>query len=120
MVRLIVGLLLALALLGNATQAAAFAGTPAANTALDHMAGMADCMAMMGSHASESAKPKQKGCTPATCLNFMLACSGLAAIPAVDAAPMFFSATTPEIPPTLAPATMVGQTSPPDIRPPIA
>lgn len=123
MVRRLIALLLAVALFGVMGQSAAFAAK-AADPAMQSMhmtMSMADCMKMMEQAGTDKAKPaKHKGCTPADCFNFMMACSGLAAAPVDDATPSLFAARYKSIPLAAIQTLLVGQTSSPDIRPPIA
>lgn len=123
MFRRLLSLLLAIALFGAMGQGAAFAARtadPAMQMA--HMTmGMADCMKMMDQSGPEKAKAdKHKSCTPADCVNFMLACSGLAALPANDATPALAATfgKTAYLPGVA--SSMRGLSPPPTIQPPIA
>jgi hypothetical protein len=119
MLRHMVSLLLLLALFGAASQRVAYAASP---TQAAHMSmSMADCMKMMQQDSSSKAgAAKHKGCTPNDCVNFMMACSGLAAVPAVDATPTLARYTPSSIHDAAIQPLLLGQSLPPVVRPPIA
>ena len=119
MVRRFFSVLLLLALFGVAGQSAAFAAREP--MPCDHMS-MADCVKMMEQSVSDSAaKPaKHKSCTPADCLNYLIACAGItAALPdtAVTVAVVYdrIAIQRPDVA-----APLRGRSLPPDIQPPIA
>lgn len=121
MIRRFAFLFLLLALIGATGQAASAAAMSAKSPCADMAMSAADCMKMMAAaEAGKSPAEKHKGCTPADCLNFMLACSGLSAVPANDvnpaAAPLF---ATPDYPPATA-VSLTGVSLPPAYDPPIA
>lgn len=121
MIRRFAFLFLLLALVGATGQAASATAPVERSPCADMAMSAADCMKMMASaEAGKTPAEKHKGCTPADCLNFMLACSGLSAIPANDvvpaAAPLFTASDYP--PPTA--VSMTGVSLPPANDPPIA
>lgn len=122
MLRHMVSLLLLLALFGAASQRVAYAASPAGSVQAAHMAmSMTDCMKMMQQDgASKAGAAKHKGCTPNDCVNFMMACSGLAAVPATDATPTLVRYEPSAIHDAAIQPLLVGQSSPPGFRPPIA
>lgn len=122
MLRHMVSLLLLLALFGAASQHVAYAASPAGSMQAAHMSmSMADCMKMMQQGgASKAGAAKHKGCTPNDCVNFMMACSGLAAVPATGATPTLVQYEPPSLHDAAIQPLLVGQSSPPGIRPPIA
>jgi hypothetical protein len=82
MVRRFLSLLLAVILLGVTGQRASFAARePNPMQSTHMMMSMADCMKMMEQATPEKAgnASGHKGCTPADCLNHMIACSGIVA-----------------------------------------
>lgn len=121
MLRHMVSLLLLLALFGAASQGVAYAASPAEPMQAAHMSmSMADCMKMMRQDSSSKAgAAEHKGCTPNDCVNFMMACSGLAAVPATDATPTLVRHEPSSLPGAQIQPLLVGQSSPPGIRPPI-
>ncbi|OAH44687.1 hypothetical protein AX777_20680 [Sphingobium yanoikuyae] len=108
-----------IALFGVAGQSAAYAAREP--MPCDHMS-MADCMKMMEQSVSDStAKPaKHKDCTPADCLNYMIACAGItAAIPDTAVATLVvYDRSAMQRPGIVTP--LRGRSPPPDIQPPIA
>lgn len=123
MVRRLISLLLAVALLGATGQSAAHAARGPNPMQSAHMTmGMADCMKMMAGAAPEKAtmSGKHKGCTPADCLKSMIACAGIAAALPNDLTPLLVVYDRLAIQrPGLA-RPMRGRSPPPDIQPPIA
>ncbi len=123
MVRRLISLLLAVALLGVTGQSAAYAARgPDPMQSAHMMMPMADCMKMMEQAAPEKATKsgKHKGCTPADCLNYMIACAGITAALPNDLTPSLIVYDRRAIlRPSLA-NPMQGRSLPPDIQPPIA
>lgn len=123
MVRRLLSLLLAVALLGVTGRSAAYAARgPAPMRSAAMSMGMADCMAMMGQAAPEKAtmSGKHKGRTPADRLNCMIACAGIVAALPADPAPSRVAYDRRAIQrPGLA-RPMPGRSLQPDIQPPIA
>lgn len=123
MVRRVLSLLLMIALIGVTGQSAAYAARGPDPMQSAHMdMSMVDCMKMMDQAAPEKAsKPtKHKGCTPADCLNYMIACAGIAAALPNDPAPSLVAYDRRAIlRPSLA-DPLQGRSLPPDIQPPIA
>lgn len=120
MVRRLVSLLLAVALLGMSGQGAAYAARTPGPMQSMHM-GAADCMTMMTQAAPEKAtRPgKSKRCTPTDCLNYMIACAGLSAALPNDPTPSLLVFDVRELQrPGLA-SPIFGRSLPPDIQPPI-
>ena len=119
MIRQILSLLLSIALFSAVGQSAASAAQgpmPAGNMAMS----MADCMNMMQSASDQYHGPsKHKGCTPADCLNYMVACSGMAlALP--DTVPSAVRSYIANSIVTLnVTVPLRGRSPPPDIQPPI-
>lgn len=123
MVRRILSLLLAVALFGVAGQSAVYAANqPAPMQAMHMTMSMDDCMTMMAQAgpAKSSKAGRHGGCMPGDCRNFMLACSGLAAMPVGDVMPTLPAYSQDSVLPPQIAVLLIGQTSPPDIRPPIA
>jgi len=123
MFRRILSLLLAIALLGATGQSAAYAARGPGTMQSAHMAmPMADCMKMMDQAAPEKAgKPaKHKGCTPADCLDYMIACAGIAAAIPDAASPTFVAYDRRVMPLAGLAHPLRGRSPPPDIQPPIA
>ncbi|WP_174273611.1 hypothetical protein [Sphingomonas bacterium] len=124
MVRRLISLLLAVALLGVTGQSAAYAASAPVPMQSMHMA-TADCM-MMAQAAPEKAtglgthSSKHKGCTPADCLNCMIACAGIAAALPDELMPSLvaYDRRTIQRPGLARP--MHGRSLLPDIQPPIA
>ena len=115
MLRRLISLILMIAFFG-AAQASAAAAPPCATTQMS----AADCMAMMDRAKSEDAGGgPTRGCTPADCMNFMIGCSGLTALPAsletLTVAVLDRSLNRQQS----IQNPMIGRTPPPDIRPPI-
>jgi hypothetical protein len=123
MVRRLISLLLAAALIGVTGQSAAYAARGLDPMQSAHMMmSMADCMKMMEQTAPEKATKsgKHKGCTPADCLNYMIACAGITAALPNDLTPSFVAYDRRAIlHPSLA-SPMQGRSLQPDIQPPIA
>ncbi|AOH87115.1 hypothetical protein AWL63_23355 (plasmid) [Sphingomonas panacis] len=123
MVRRLISLLLAIALLGVTGQSAAYAAHGPDPMQSAHMSmDMADCMKMMEQAAPNKATKsgKHKGCTPADCLNFMISCAGIAAALPNDPTPSLVAYNRRAIlRPSLA-DPLQGRSQPPDIQPPIA
>jgi hypothetical protein len=122
MLRRVLFLLLMVALFGVTGQSAAYAARGPDPMRSAHMTmSMADCMKMMDQSASEkSAKPaRHKGCTPADCLNYMIACAGItAAIPDAAAPKLaFHDRRVTHLVGFAHP--LRGRSPPPDIQPPI-
>jgi hypothetical protein len=115
--------LLAIALLGVTGQSAAYAARGPDPMQSTHMTMlMADCMKMMEQAAPDKAAKfsKHKGCTPADCLNYMIACAGIAAALPNGLTPSLVAYDRRAIlRPGLA-NPMQGRSLPPDIQPPIA
>lgn len=122
MLRHMVSLLLLLALFGAASQRVAYAASPVGPMQAAHISmGVADCMKMMRQgDSSKAGAAKHKNCTPNDCVNFMMACSGLAAVPATDATPTLVHYQPSPVHDAAIQPLLVGQSSPPGIRPPIA
>ena len=125
MVRRLISLLLAVALLGVTGQSAAYAARGPDLMPSMHMS-TADCMKMMARAAPE--KPatsgkhtrKQKGCTPTDCLSCMIAGAGIAAALPTAMTPSLVAYDRRAIRrPGLA-RPMHGRSLQPDIQPPIA
>jgi hypothetical protein len=106
----------------SATGQAASATAPAGKSPCVDMAmSAADCMKMMASSdAGKAPAEKHKGCTPADCLNFMTACSGLSAVPANDVVPAPAPLIAAADYPPRSTASMIGLSLPPANDPPIA
>jgi hypothetical protein len=123
MVRRLISLLLAVALLGVTGQSAAYAARGPDPMQSAHMTmDMADCMKMMEQAAPDKAakNDKHKGCTPADCLNYMIACAGIAAALPNELTPSLVTYDRRAIlRPSLA-DPLQGRSLPPDIQPPIA
>ncbi len=119
MVRRLISLLLAVALLGVTGQSAAYAARgPGPMQSMP----MADCMKMMEQAGPEKAtgSGKHKGCTPADCLNYMIACAGIAAALPNDLTPSLVAYDRRAVlRPSLA-SPLHGRSPPPDIQPPNA
>lgn len=123
MVRRVLSLLLMIALLGVTGQSAAYAARGPDPMQSEHMSmNMADCMKMMDQSASEkAAKPaKHRDCTPADCLNYMIACAGIAAAIPDTATPKLavYDRRVAHLAGLASP--LRGRSPPPDIQPPIA
>lgn len=121
MVRRLVSLLLAIALLGVSGQGAAYAARVPGPMQSMHMS-PADCMKMMAQVGAEKAtkSKKSKRCTPADCLNYMIACAGISAALPNDLTPSLVVYGVREMQrPGLA-SPIFGRSLPPDIQPPIA
>lgn len=123
MIRRLLSLLLMIALFGVSGQSAVYAahGPDAIESA--HLAmSTDDCMKMMEQSVSEKgAKPaKPKGCTPADCLNYMIACAGITAAIPDTAIPklVVYDRRAMHRPGLVNP--LRGRSPPPDIQPPIA
>ncbi len=82
----------------------------------------ADCMTMMQQGAPDKASKasKHKGCTPAGCLNFMMACSGIAVALPGDPTAMLVAFDQKSLRQPSIVRAMRGRSPPPDIQPPIA
>lgn len=123
MLRRLISLLLAVALLGVTGQSAAYAARGPDPMQSAHMTmPMADCMKMMEQAGPGKAakSDKHKGCTPTDCLNYMIACAGIAAALPDDLTPSLAAYDRRAIlRPSLA-SPMQGRSLPPDIQPPIA
>jgi hypothetical protein len=123
MVRRLVSLLLAITLLALTGQSAAYAMRGPDPMQSTHMAmPMADCMKMMERAAPDKAtkSDRHKSCTPADCLNYMIACAGIVAAMPNDLTPALVAYDRRAIlRPSLA-SPMQGRSLPPDIQPPIA
>lgn len=123
MVRRVLSLLLALALIGATGESAAYAAHGPDPMQSAHMEmSMSDCMKMMDQAGPEKATKdgKHKGCTPADCLNYMIACAGIAAaLPANAVAVRVAYSRDATQRPALS-STLHGLAFPPDIKPPIA
>ena len=123
MVRRLISLLLAMVLLGVTGQSAAYAARGPDPMQSAHMTmSMADCMKMMDQAGPEKATGfgKHKGCTPADCLNFMIACAGITAALPNDLTPSLVAYDRQAIQrPGLA-SPLHGRSLPPDIQPPNA
>jgi len=123
MVRRVLSLLLMIALIGVTGQSAAYTAQGPDPMQSAHMdMSMADCMKMMDQSAPEKAtKPaKHKGCTPADCFNYMIACAGIAAAVPDMAHPQLvvYDRRAMQRPGLVNP--LRGRSQPPDIQPPIA
>jgi hypothetical protein len=123
MVRRLISLLLAVTLLGVTGQSAAYAAHGPDPMQSAHMAmPMADCMKMMEQAGPENAtkSDKHKGCTPADCLNYMIACAGITAALPNDLTPSLVAYDRRAVlRPSLA-SPLHGRSPPPDIQPPNA
>lgn len=123
MVRRILSVLIVMALLGVGGQSSAYASSIPGPVQPAHMAmSMDDCMKMMDQSAPEKAsKPAEhKGCTPADCLNYMIACAGMTAAIPDTAAPKLaaYDRRVTHLAGLAHP--LRGRSAPPDIQPPIA
>ena len=125
MVRRLLSLLLAVALLGMTGQSAAYAARGPGTMPSMRMS-TADCMKMMQQVApGRMAKPgnrtgRHMDCTPADCLGCMIAGAGIAAALPDDPTPSLVAYDRRAIQrPGLA-SPMHGRSLPPDIQPPIA
>jgi hypothetical protein len=123
MLRRFVSLMLLIAFCGAVTQSAAFAaqgGDPQMHGMMTGSAS-ADCMDAMKQGVSHAAHAtRHKDCAPGSCSNFMLACSGLAALPVGEGAPPPRHGTPSSIRHASFERVLTGTSRLPDIRPPIA
>lgn len=121
MVRRVLSLLLTIMLLGMSGQSAAYAARGPDPVESEHMA-MPDCMKMMEPPAPDKATGpgKHKDCTPADCLNYMIACAGIAAAIPDTSAPKFaaYDRRVTYLAGLVTP--LRGRSPPPDLQPPIA
>ncbi len=123
MLRRLISLLLAVALLGVTGQSAAYAARGPDPMQSAHMTmPMADCMKMMEQAAPDKATKSgnHKRCTPADCLNYMIACAGITAALPNDLTPSLVAYDRRSIQRPGLTTPMHGRSLPPDIQPPIA
>jgi len=122
MVRRFLSLLLAVALLGLTAQSAAYAASRPRPMPIAMSMDTNDCMKMMQQAAPDKASKgsTHKSCTPADCLNFMMACSGIALTLPDDPTAMLVAFDQRSLPQPPLVRAMRGRSPPPDIQPPIA
>jgi hypothetical protein len=116
MIRRLISLLLAVALLGVTGQSAAYAARGPGSMQSAHVA---NCMKMTELAAPHKAA-KHKDCMPADCLNYMIACAGIAALSPDDATPSFVTYDRRSLQRPGRAIPLRGRSLPPDIQPPIA
>ncbi len=122
MLRQFLSLLLAIALLGLTGQSAAYSASGPRPMHMTMSMDTADCMKMMQQGASDKASKasKHRGCTPADCLNFMMACSGITAALPPETTATFVAYHDRSLQQPGLVRAMRGRSPPPDIQPPIA